>query len=228
MSINPTDVYARVRSLISSAGTPDTGTNLLFPTSSLEHALEAAVLWHSQFKPRTILWLGTPDGDTAIFDLPEDLVSVKRVESPYGDVPPIFIPATDWVLHQGTVGYELIFDTAPGSGDVFGIFYNGVWGTPNLGSPSLMPMAYLSCAFLSMREAARFAGNITPLLDADTIDYRSQSGAWVRLSNEFMSLYARSYGLSMKQVQQGAPPLAFGIGPAPSHARYERFWWVTE
>jgi hypothetical protein len=223
MSINPSDVYARVNSLIQT-----TATTQLFPVTSLEHALEAAVLWHSQFKPRTVLWFGTPDGASTIFELPEDLIAIKKVESPYGETPPTVLPATEWVLHQGSVDCEVIFTSAPGSGDVFGVYYTGAWGTPDLGSASLIPMAYLSCAFLAMREATRFAGNITPLIDADTIDYRNQSGAWTRLSNEFVSMYAKCYGLSVKQVQAGAPPPAFGIGTVPSHARYERFWWVTE
>ncbi len=223
MSINPSDVYTRVNSLLQFSGTA-----LLYPASVLSNALEAAMLWHSQFKSRQALWLGTADGAAAIFDLPDDLIAIRKVESPYGGTPPNYLSAIDWALHQGTAGFELVLNEAPGSGDLFGVHYNGTWGTPDLSSDALIPMAYLSCAFLSIREAARFAGNVSPLIEADVVDYRSQSSAWVRLSEEFMGMYAKCYSLSVKQVQQGAPSPAFGIGAIPAHARYERFWWITE
>lgn len=217
-----TVLYDRIRTLISS-----TSNNDLFGTTVMDHAIEAAVLWHSQFKPKRGIQIGTGSGSTYYYALNSDVIHVRLVENPYGGTPPTYVNAADWHVHRGTAGLELVFESAPGSGDLFAIHYSGEWTLSEIPDSEAMPIAYLACAVLCMREAARMAGNLSPIIDADTVDYRDHSRIWTNLSKQFMNMYASSYGLSARAVESGAPPPAFAVGEVPSHNRYERFWWIT-
>ncbi len=217
-----TILYDRIKTLI-----PSTTDNDLFGTTKMDHALEAAVLWHSQFKPRRGLQIGTGSGSTYYYDINSDAIHVRLLENPYAGTPPTYVNAADWHVHQGTTSLELVFEDAPDSGDLFGIHYSGEWTLAQIAEVDAMSIAYLACSVLCMREATRMSSNLSPLIDADTVDYRDHSRSWRMLSKQFMGMYATSYGLSADAVESGAPPPAFAVGEAPHHQRYARFWWVT-
>lgn len=216
------DIYNKIYSLI-----PSTSSTGLFGTAVLSYAIDGGLLWHSQFKPQRGLEMGTGTGTTAYFDLPDDFIHLRLVEYPYGGTPPTYVSATDWHVHQGTSTKELVFESSPDSAAVFGMHYDGTWTLAEVPAAGEMPLAYLSCAFLCIREATRLASNISPLIDADVVDYRDHSRSWLRLSEEFMNMYASAYGLSAKAIRSGAPPPAFAVGAVSLHQRYDRFWWKT-
>lgn len=217
-----TAIYNNIYALI-----PSTTSTDLFGTAVLAIAIDGGLLWHSQFKPQRVLQMGTGTGTTAYFDLPDDFIHMRLVEYPYGGTPPTYVSATDWHVHQGTAVDELVFETSPDNGETLGIHYDGTWTLAEVPATGEMPLAYLSCAFLCIREATRLASNISPLIDADVVDYRDHSRSWLRLSEEFMGMYASAYGLSAKTIKSGAPPPAFAIGKVSLHQRYDHFWWKT-
>lgn len=219
---NKSTIRDKIQSLI-----PSTSNNNLFGMTVLDHSIDAALLWHSQFKPRRGLQLETGSGTTHYFNLNSDVIHVRLVEIPFGETPPYYVNAANWHIHQGTSSSQLVIENAPDNGDIFGIHYSGEWSLSDVDSGKEITIAYLSCAVLCLREAARMASNVNPLIDADTIDYRDHSVSWRALSKQFMSMYASSYGLSVKTIESGAPPPAFAVGQVPSHTRYKRFWWVT-
>lgn len=208
---------------------PSTIGTALFPTPVVENAVEVGLLWHSRFLPRKVLYLGTAtSGTVQIFTLPSDLWAVRAVEYPYGEAPVSYLKSTDYTVKPGTSAMELIFDTAPGSGDVFGVHYQGAWTLDQLDVAYTQPIALLTAATLCIREAARMASMHSPLIEAEVVDYRDHSRAWVSLKKEFISMYANAVGVSSETILKGAPTPAFAIGAVPSHQRYQRFWWITE
>jgi hypothetical protein len=222
MAITYDEVVDRIQGIITAA----TGT-ITFPRSDLDFAVETAIAWHSRIKPYRAVQVGTGDGSTNFVPLEDqDLIRVRRVEYPYGTVPPSYLDGSDWQIHRGTAGLEVVFITAPGSGDTYGIHYSGMWGTATLTSSALMPLAYLACAHLSMRQAATFGEGIDDgIIEASGINYGSKARDWLQIKDHFAGLYAATYGLTKGQVLQGAPPPAYGIGSVPSERRYQRYWW---
>ena len=222
MSINEGRVNAIIEVLI-----PAVGDTSMFGQDVLEHSLQTALLWHSQFLPRRAVMMGTGDGSTTHWDLPDDLIYVRKVESPYGEAPPVYLPGTEWQMHQGSVNFEIILADTVGSGDVFAVHYAGEWTIDLLKSKEDKAMAHLACAFICTREATRMAHSVSPIIEAEVVNYRDLSRSWLNLYGHFVGLYAQFYGLSAARVKAGAPPYAFAVGAAPLHQRYRRFWWVT-
>lgn len=223
MAIEQSEVRARIRGLI-----PTTVDMVEFPESSLDFAIEAALIWHTRFFPRARLELGTGDGAESVFALPSDFLRIRKVEYEYGETPPEYLAATGWSVHLGTAGEEIVFESAPGSAEVFGIHYTGRWSLDAMGDDDRNPLAMLSCAYVSMRQAARMADYLEPSLEADVVNYDNKSNQWVRLKDHFISLYAMFYGLSADAVRKGMPPAAFGFGVVPEKHRFARWFWATE
>jgi hypothetical protein len=223
MSVSAGSIQQRINDLFD-----DTTDVDLFPANAITTSIEAALLWHAQFKPRYALYMGTGDGSTAIFSLPSDLIDIRSVEMPYGGTPTEWIQSTDWEEHQGTVDVEIVFDTSPGSAEVFAVHYSGEWTLDTAPSKAAIPLSYLACSFLCMRQSTRMAGHLHPAITAEVVNYQSLSGQWIRLSDHFLTMYSQTVGVSAKNVREGAPPPAFAIGEVPSKNRYDRFWWITE
>lgn len=223
MAISAQDVYDRINNLVpTSTGTP------YYPIETLEFAVEAARIWHSRLIPKPAVQLGTGDGSQTDYDLPDDMVRLKRIEYPFGTAPPAYLNSEDWEVHRGTAGLEVVFDTAPGSGKVFGVHYSGVWGLSDMDEEDRSSLSYLACAWLCMRRAAAMADTIDPIINADVINYGSKARVWMQLKDHFVNLYAQTKGLSSRAVREGKPQVAFGKASSASKKRYDRWWWWTE
>lgn len=223
MAIEDHEIYERVKNLI-----PTTSGTATYPPETLEFSLEAARYWHSRLIPKPSLYLGTGDASTTAWTLPEDLVRVRRVEKPYGESPPSYASSGDWETHLGTAGAEIVFESAPGSGDVFGIHYSGIWEMSDLDDSDRTPLSYLACAWICMRRASAMSDTIDPIINADVISYGSKARAWMQLKDHFVTLYAQTTGQSADAVTEGRPPVAFGKAPTPTRRRYARWWWWTQ
>lgn len=222
MAIEDQEIYARIKNLI-----PTTSGTATYPPETLEFALEAARVWHSRLLPKSSLYIGTGDSSSTIWDLPDDSLRIKRVEYPYGESPPKYVSSSEWETHLGTAGPEIIFNSAPGSGDTFGIHYSGVWDLSDMSESDKPTLSYLACAWICMRRASAMSDTIDPIINADIISYGSKARAWMQLKDHFITLYAQMTGLSADAVKSGKPAIAFGKAPTPITRRYPRWWWWT-
>lgn len=223
MALDRNTTIKTVQSLVPIATNPD-----IVPNAALASAFDVAVLWHGRHVPRQALELGTGDGANCYFSLPSDYQTLDQVESVYGGTPPAYLAATTWEVHFGTAGHELVFETAPGSGDVFGMHYTGKWTEATLNPLDEKPIAFLTAALLCMRQASSMAQNVSTMFEADIINFGSLARVWISLKDQWVSLYAQAVGVSAAAVQEGAPPPAWGMGTVASTDRYVRFWWETD
>jgi len=219
MAISRTQISAKVIDYL-----PIAANTTIVPEGAIDGAIDVALLWHSRYSPRTCLTIGTGDGSTSYFDLPSDLMWVKRVESPYGGTPPTYI--ADWEVHYGTAGYEIVFETPPGSGDLFGIHYAGKWSLDHADEDDIPLFASLAAAWICIRQASRMAQDVSTTINADTTDYARSVSQWIRIKEQFIGLYARMVGLSADYVNSGAPPPAFRVGALRYDRQFDRWFWA--
>jgi len=222
MAIEEHEIHERVTNLIPTSDNSD-----YYPAETLEFALEAALIWHSRLMPKPSLYLGTGDASTSAWLLPDDTIRVRRIEKPYGESPPEYLSSSEWETHLGEDGPEIIFTTTPGSADVFGMHYSGIWELEDLAESYKSSISYLACAWLCMRRAATMTDTIDPIINADVINYGSKARGWIELKDHFTNLYAQSTGLDARQVRLGRPAIAFGKAATPISNRYPRWWWWT-
>jgi len=222
MAIEEHEIYDRINKLIPTSEDSD-----YYPPVALDFALEAARIWHSTMLPKPSLIIHEGDGLQTKWDLPEDVVRIKRIEKPYGRSLPQYIGSSEWTTHLSEDGPEIIFASAPGDGEEFGIHYSGIWQLSDMSKNDRPAITYLVAAWISMRRAAAMSDVIDPLIEADTVNYADRSQGWINLKNHFITLYAQIKGLSAKSVRDGSPPIAFGKASTPVSRRYTRWWWWT-
>ena len=223
MAIIEQEVFNITKELLPIAGAPDITTS-----RAMEVTFQTALLWHSRIVPRRAMSLGTGDG-SAVYDLPDDLIRIRQIEYEYGGTPPTYLDATQWTLHLGTAGEEIIFDSAIGTATTFGIHYSGTWGTASLTSgQDEYKIALLQCAVLCLRQAARMGERTSSVYDADTVRHNSYVPSWIQLKDQYINLYSQAVGVSSKIVSSGAPPPAWGFGEVATKNRFQRWWWDTE
>ena len=216
--------YGNLSGLITKV-VPVAGTSP-YGTADLDAAINMALVWHSRFRPSTEVYLGTGNGTRAYWDLPDDCLAVRRVEYPISSTPPIFV--TTWTTTVGSAGQpQVVFFDPPGSGEVFGIHYAGIWTVADLPDYQTGPLSYLAGAWICMAQAARMAEYIGHSIAADVLDYRGLTSQWLTIKDHLLRMYAQAEGLSASAVQSGAPPIAYGLGTIVRSEMFRRWLWTS-
>jgi len=218
MTVTDSDIIAILESLI-----PETSSDVVTEAAKSD-AVQAALDWHSRLNPKYTVQLGTADG-TKIYSAPTRFLSISRIEVPYGSAPPVYLAGTAWDLHYGTAGYEIVFATDPGSGEVFAIHYDAYWDIGDIDTRDKNKIAYLAAAWLSLRRAALSASDVGSVITANNVNYSSQAKRWMELADKFITFYATSTGISAKHVMEGAVAPASGLGRVPQFQLYDRVFW---
>lgn len=204
---------------------PELRNSAIGTASDLNMAGSAAFEWHSRYKPRPAVWHGTADG-SGVYSLPSDLLSITAVESPWGENPPAYLSRSAWYVHEiGNGSAELMFSTDPGSGTHFAVHYWAEWTPATAPERDKYKLAYLAAAWLSLRRATLSASSTSSVMAADTTNFVDQTRQWLSIFEKFVLLYATVTGLSAKEIMQGAPDPACGLGQVPYANLYQRIFW---
>lgn len=218
MPVTESDIIAILESLI-----PEAGSDVVTDAAKSD-AVQAALDWHSRLNPKYTVQIGTADG-TKIYAAPSRFITINRIEVPYGSAPPQYLAGTAWDLHRGTAGYEIIFSTDPGSGEVYAIHYETYWDVDDLDERDKNKIAYLAAAWISLRRAALSASDVGSVITANTVNYVNQTRQWMDLADKFITFYATSTGISAKHVRDGIVDPASGLGQVPQFKLYDRVFW---
>lgn len=190
-------------------------------------AIDQAVKRYAAARPRERAADYAGDGAAFDFDLPTDWVIefsvIRNIEYPQGERQPVFLQREDWMFyHTTTVEKIRLMSITPPSGKTMRVLYTAPHvvdvSQSTVSSQDEEAVADLA-ASIGMRDlAATYANTTDPLVQADSVDYRSKSSEWLKLADSLEKRYRQHLGLDKDAPVQAASGFV-DVDQASSHGR---------
>lgn len=155
-------------------------------------------------------------------DLPTDWVdgfsAILQVEYPVDRVPAVTVDRADYSIYTSPAGKKLrILIAAPAADEVVRQTYTLPHSEDSLPSVDLEAVANLAASVCLRQLAASFGQTSDPLIQADSVNYRSKSDEFRRLADSFEALYKSHLGIKANDT------VTAGLVTAPPPERTRGF-----
>lgn len=191
----------------------DTAGKLDDPTD-FENSIAQALNAYSKVRPRRVVD-DIPGNGTNDLDLPElwndDFSTIESIEFPIGTVPETLLCLDDFKIYRTPDGPKLrLLNTKPAADDTLRLLFTRLHVEESVPQADLEAVADKAASLCCLQIAAASGGNMTSTIAADSVDYKSETDQYRRLSGEFEARYRDHLGIG-----KDAPVKAASATAAP-------------
>lgn len=215
--------------------TGDTATQQLLTNTEIGDFVDDAARRYSLIRPNTLVEDQTSDGSgvstlPTSFDL--DFSRIVTIENPTGQMPPQFRDPRSYSLYQAPAGWQINWlDYYPGTGETVRIAYTvpRVFGATaadtTVADIDFGPVCALATAFAAVAIAGKYGRTNEPVLNADTVNYRTKVQDWTSIAAKWQKVWD-THAASIAPPASGTVNWDSHLGVLPfdnlTHLRYRR------
>lgn len=164
-----------------------------------DNGVSAALKRYSKDRPR-VACIDQPGQGTADVAIPTDwcpgFSAVETVEFPVGRVPEVLIDARDWRFYFSPTGTVLRFDSIkPTVNQVVRLTYSILHDESSLPATDQEAVAAFAASHCCQVLANAYGNTNDPVIQADSVNYRSKSDEYARRAKELKAFYKDHLGI---------------------------------
>lgn len=165
----------------------------------IQNNITAAISIYSKHRPDVKVADITGNGGHD-YDLPSGWINefsiIKSIEYPIGDVPATMLDSDDYEIYQTPTAKKIrLLNDSPSASESFRITFTILRADTTIPDGDVDALCNLAAALCLEELANVFAQTSDPLINADSVNYRSKSDEFSRRAKRLMQLYKEHIGI---------------------------------